>query len=963
MHPDLHSALHSYRIARGFDPAAYLAAKTALLNTYFSQSGIKSCVLGISGGVDSAVVGALLAHASRAPGSPLQSIVPLLLPMHAEGATHQATATSRGAEVCAALGLGPVEVDLSSTLAAARAATLAGSDDPGTAWSAGQLVSYLRTPVLYYRAALLAESGAPAVVCGTTNRDEGAYIGFFGKASDGMVDVQPISDLHKSEVYALARLLGVPESVVEAVPTGDTYDGACDEDMIGTSYDFLELYEWHLCEGEEKKEMWWEKIGEDARTEFRELGARLEELHRKNKHKYIGDSPAVHLDVLPRAVPGGWRKQGGQQPFSISRASALAARVGPVELPLGLDMGTDVHLAQQERIRDCGESAVRLVGAVPRDLCRSLLDESDRWEWVKADNHGRRADKDVEVGSYRATAFDETFACYLWERLSDHLPRFRTMSELTPTDHNGYPVWRPVGINPMLRFIRYDNGGYLLPHYDSGFDFKDGQRCTLMSVVITLTESSGAGGRTRFLVDRQRNIPVDERDFNDWNCQPKTSDVLFEVAASVGDALVFDHRLLHDAPQWQGAGSRIILRTDVIFERCGSHAISCDPLQALALSAVKDARWAQDPTYRKAYPVLGTEEAIVHAGYFDDGLAEPPKKDPGMWTAPLGVVFDNLSRSTPEAPLAVLVTTGSFCPLHVGHINMMQMARQAAENAGKTVLAGFIVPDHDSYVSQKCGSNALSAAQRIHLAEEAVRDIDWLIVDHWTALYSPTDVNFTTIIDRIAAQLAHHLKIARSVEVIYVCGGDNACFALSFVKRGACIVVSRPHFEQTVESVKIRPSASSNPRIQFTDGAASAAASSTIRNGDVSDLPKDVVDMYLEMRGNSPNPPPNEPKTPAREEEADFFMRHEGPWAVAHWSRAPGADPAAMAAAYAEFCSGLARLFANTLTPRARGARGRGCACCPCTCPSSTAGSTSSAGRRRPRGGPWSAWTRASPRG
>src|SRR6202012_2459473 len=103
--------------------AAYLEAKTTLLNTYFAQSGLTSSVFGVSGGVDSAVVAALLAHASRTPGSPLTRLVPLLLPMHAEGATHQTTATSRGAEVCAALGLAPVEVDLSTTLAAARAAT------------------------------------------------------------------------------------------------------------------------------------------------------------------------------------------------------------------------------------------------------------------------------------------------------------------------------------------------------------------------------------------------------------------------------------------------------------------------------------------------------------------------------------------------------------------------------------------------------------------------------------------------------------------------------------------------------------------------------------------------------------------------------------------------------------------------------------------------------------------------
>jgi hypothetical protein len=58
----------------------------------------------------------------------------------------------------------------------------------GTAWASGQLVSYLRTPMLYYQTALLTEQGFRSIACGTTNRDEGSYIGFFGKASDGSID-------------------------------------------------------------------------------------------------------------------------------------------------------------------------------------------------------------------------------------------------------------------------------------------------------------------------------------------------------------------------------------------------------------------------------------------------------------------------------------------------------------------------------------------------------------------------------------------------------------------------------------------------------------------------------------------------------------------------------------------------------------------------------------------------------
>jgi NAD+ synthase (glutamine-hydrolysing) len=186
MHPELQSALDAYRSSRCFDPERYLQAKSSLINAYFTQSGISGCVVGVSGGVDSAVTLGIIAHAARQPGSPIRRILALLLPMHGEGATHQDTASSRGAEVAAAFGVPSVTVDLSSTLTAAREASVASTGIKGTAWASGQLVSYLRTPMLYYQTALLTEQGFRSIACGTTNRDEGSYIGFFGKASDWM---------------------------------------------------------------------------------------------------------------------------------------------------------------------------------------------------------------------------------------------------------------------------------------------------------------------------------------------------------------------------------------------------------------------------------------------------------------------------------------------------------------------------------------------------------------------------------------------------------------------------------------------------------------------------------------------------------------------------------------------------------------------------------------------------------
>ena len=79
------------------------------------------------------------------------------------------------------------------------------------------------------------------LVCGTGNKVEDYGIGFFTKYGDGGVDVSPIADLLKSEVYQLCNFLGVPQSIQNAVPTDGLWgDDRSDEDQIGASYDELE---------------------------------------------------------------------------------------------------------------------------------------------------------------------------------------------------------------------------------------------------------------------------------------------------------------------------------------------------------------------------------------------------------------------------------------------------------------------------------------------------------------------------------------------------------------------------------------------------------------------------------------------------------------------------------------------------------------------------------------------------
>lgn len=294
--------LKNLRHERQFQVDDYIEAKSAIINSYFRTYGLKAAVVGTSGGIDSAIVVALINHASKQDGSPIEKIVPILMPVKSVGATNQDAATARGLELADKLGLEAFNMEITPAFNAAAKIVETALGASSDAWALGQLVSYQRTPILYYTTSVLSSLSLPAVVCGTTNRDEGAYLGYFGKASDGLVDLQIINDIHKSEVYLVAKALGVPQSIIDIPPTGDMYDERTDEEVFGVSYDFVELHhllrtsKLNLLNDLSKKEM----------ETFKKLESNVENMHRYNHHKYLGRSPAVHLDVLDGKMPGGW---------------------------------------------------------------------------------------------------------------------------------------------------------------------------------------------------------------------------------------------------------------------------------------------------------------------------------------------------------------------------------------------------------------------------------------------------------------------------------------------------------------------------------------------------------------------------------------------------------------------------------------------------------------------------------
>jgi NAD+ synthetase len=561
--------LAELRARRGFDAESYIAAKAVLLNGYMRKYGLGGCVVGVSGGVDSALVFAIIVTASRMDGSPIRRVLPLLMPIHTRGATNQKTATDRGREVLARFGYEPGEIDLTKAFHAMEDAVDAGAKVKGSDWAVGQLASYLRTPALYYASSLMAQEGIPSLVIGTTNRDEGAYLGFFGKASDATVDLQLISDIHKSEVWRAGKALSLPKSILEAAPTGDMFDGRLDVEVFGASYDFVELFLNMKCLPDEDRNALMARWSTDEKAQYERFAANLENLHRYNAHKYIVGSPAVHLDLYPSAVPGGW--QYGPKSKGFAEDVNKANFVAPFDLSPALlqKLNSNPHrsatsctdLAQGDKVF----TAENLLEAKEAS---ALLDETKKQKWLPANVHGMRGSFDPakdKTGSWRASSYSTQLSNILWRRLEGLLPMIEHIPDGTSADAHDCMVWRACGVSPLFRFIKYASDGTLVAHYDAPFDFGDGRR-TLKSMIVYLTEGQAAGA-TRFVRDTQQNILAPQRDYADWTRCAQDNEVIASFAPGPGSALIFNHRILHDSAPTKSTAEKIVMRADIVYEK------------------------------------------------------------------------------------------------------------------------------------------------------------------------------------------------------------------------------------------------------------------------------------------------------------------------------------------------------------------------------------------------------------
>lgn len=199
------------------------------------------------------------------------------------------------------------------------------------------------------------------------------------------------------------------------------------------------------------------------------------------------------------------------------------------------------------------------------NIAMMLRGQLDKHKWLAVGLDGRADHTYNEIGNYRLSNWNPGLANKLWDRLRGFFPDYMICDDHSPTDHDGHIKWKPVGVSPLFRYIRYAEGGKLVGHYDETFIESDTRR-TLMSLVIYLT--SNKNGATRFLHDEQAGMPMSEYNFSDWERAGNPDEVLLRQAPQMGKAIMFGHRLLHDSePLIEGDPEKIIIRTDIMFEK------------------------------------------------------------------------------------------------------------------------------------------------------------------------------------------------------------------------------------------------------------------------------------------------------------------------------------------------------------------------------------------------------------
>jgi NAD+ synthase len=205
------------------DAAQAIEVISGFIRSQLAQTGFRRLVVGLSGGVDSATTAFLAARAVQP-----DDLLAIRMPYRTSSADSEADAQ----RVVEALGCRTERVDITA-MADPMLAQIGGSEAE-TRVRRGNVMARLRMIVLYDRSAAF-----DGLVIGTSNKTE-ALLGYGTLHGDMAAAIQPIGDLYKSQLRAVAEALGVPAPILDKPPSADLWPGQTDEAELGASYDDLD---------------------------------------------------------------------------------------------------------------------------------------------------------------------------------------------------------------------------------------------------------------------------------------------------------------------------------------------------------------------------------------------------------------------------------------------------------------------------------------------------------------------------------------------------------------------------------------------------------------------------------------------------------------------------------------------------------------------------------------------------
>lgn len=198
------------------------------------EAGVKGAVVGLSGGIDSALTAYLTVEALGK-----ENVIGIHMPeLNLTPAEDVLDAT----EVASRLGIEFKTVNISEILSGYMNSIPESSDS--NTHANGNLKARIRMSVLYYYANTMSR-----MVMGTGNKTE-ILLGYFTKYGDGGVDLEPIGDLYKTEVREMSALMEVPEEIISKAPSARLWADQTDEDELGITYELVDRFLALLLEGE-----------------------------------------------------------------------------------------------------------------------------------------------------------------------------------------------------------------------------------------------------------------------------------------------------------------------------------------------------------------------------------------------------------------------------------------------------------------------------------------------------------------------------------------------------------------------------------------------------------------------------------------------------------------------------------------------------------------------------------------